>query len=280
MSKSFNARTWLRYAEEDLAVAELLYRYGFHRHALFWIEQASEKILKTFIMTVFPIERIVPVAEKCGLLTEAHKNKLIEDFGRPISFQHFCKKKNLEKLERLFDVYQKVVFHFDCLIALLEYYRGLTVPAEIRDNIREQLESWFQPLKTMAPLIAQTVAPKYRRLDAESVVQSLQELEKYASSARETISNLVQSMLRDRRADELVENTFSFFLQCVAVLRSLELHYYLCRFYPRTRYPEGEEISEDVVRHIPCFLNQLRRSLERVRRLSEWVEAMLSKQTA
>ena len=48
--KDFDALAWLKYAEEDLTAAELLYKHGFHRHALFWAEQASEKILKVFII--------------------------------------------------------------------------------------------------------------------------------------------------------------------------------------------------------------------------------------
>jgi len=281
MSKSFNARTWLRYAEEDLTVAELLFRHGFHRHALFWVEQASEKIIKTFIMTVFPIKRIVAIAEKCVPLKEIFKNrkKLVKEFGQPKSFKHICEEKNLDKLEQLFDIYQKVVFHPDCLIALLEYYRGLFIPAEIRDKIKKQLEMWFQTLKMAAPLIAQTIAPKYKRLNAKNIVQSLQKLEECVNRTREIISNLVQSILQDQKTDEIVENTFSFFSQSVAILHNLVLHRYLCQFYPRTRYPDGgREIFGEVVEFMPQFISLLRRNLERVRKLSEWVETVLNKQ--
>ena len=46
MSKDIDTRAWLKYVEEDLDVAELLLRSRFHRHALFWVEQASEKPLR------------------------------------------------------------------------------------------------------------------------------------------------------------------------------------------------------------------------------------------
>ena len=43
MSKDIDVRAWLKYAEEDLNAAELLLKSGYYRHALFWVEQASEK---------------------------------------------------------------------------------------------------------------------------------------------------------------------------------------------------------------------------------------------
>jgi len=52
MTKDLDAHAWLRYVEKGLGAAELLLGLRFYRHALFWIEQASEKILKVYIMEV------------------------------------------------------------------------------------------------------------------------------------------------------------------------------------------------------------------------------------
>lgn len=119
--KDFDAFAWLKYSEEDLAVAELLYKHGFHRHALFWAEQASEKILKVFIIIPHAKEltsklskaisycRSLGVSSKGIELLEKLYNK-VKEFLDPKTFWHLCEK-HITKVEEFFDIYQKAISH-------------------------------------------------------------------------------------------------------------------------------------------------------------------------
>jgi len=59
MTNIFDTQAWFKYAREDLDVAEILLREGFYRHAVFWVEQSSEKIIKVFIIKSHHIQDIV-----------------------------------------------------------------------------------------------------------------------------------------------------------------------------------------------------------------------------
>ena len=79
MSKNINTNAWLKYAEEDLNVAELLLRSGYYRHALFWVEQASEKTLKVYLIA-YLVKELDDILDRCkdlGMLNRHYDSPVL-----------------------------------------------------------------------------------------------------------------------------------------------------------------------------------------------------------
>lgn len=75
---------WLRYAESDIASAEVLHGAGQHLNALFHLQQAVEKTLKAVIVKTtgnmpLRIHSLHKLVERCGLQLTSEQAQLIED---------------------------------------------------------------------------------------------------------------------------------------------------------------------------------------------------------
>ena len=78
---------WLRYAESDLASAEVLSHGGEYLNALFHLQQAVEKTLKALFIkqnSAMPprIHGLDKLAEKCGLTLSREQRLLLDDLTR------------------------------------------------------------------------------------------------------------------------------------------------------------------------------------------------------
>jgi len=83
-------RPWLRYAESDLASAEILRREGECLNALFHLQQAVEKTLKGLFIkqnSAMPprLHDLDKLAEKCGLALSREQRLLLDDLTRSYS---------------------------------------------------------------------------------------------------------------------------------------------------------------------------------------------------
>jgi HEPN domain-containing protein len=68
-SRSERVRLWFRQAEEDLAVAQLVYREGYFSHVCFLAQQSIEKALKGYLLWAvndYPrVHRLVELVTRC-----------------------------------------------------------------------------------------------------------------------------------------------------------------------------------------------------------------------
>ncbi len=282
MSKNLNALAWLRYAEEDLDAAELLLRSGFHRHALFWAEQASEKILKVYIITphvrelVSKIDNIIDFYESLEIGNENIKrlkemrDKIIE-FSDPKIFGHLCGK-SISKVERFFDIYQKVVLNPYFRKVLMEDSNVLRKMS--RDEYRRVFREVEKLIGNAIKLMQASLATKFEEPGTYRIVRKLQSIEKRTDKVREIILNIVQEVQQKYRDNEVAkeaaldcQSAYLSFLNSITVPHYYELHAYLCQFFEMTRYPNGREIPKDVIENLPQIINLLRENLERVKRL-------------
>ena len=169
-----------------------------------------------------------------------------------------------------------------------EILRGLNdIPKKM------SVEGYRKPFKEAEKLVGEAVSsvqvppiPSCREFNASCIVQILHSIEEREDRVREIILNAARKELEKYRSDELAEEAvkdvcylYTSFSDSLAVAPYLMLHTYLCQFFEATRYPEGE-IPRDVVENLPQIISLLRKNLERVRRLAEWIEITLSKQTA
>ena len=285
MSERSDAGMWLRYAEEDLTVAELLYRYGFYRHALFWTEQASEKILKMFIVEVLRAKELAPKFasiidyymryaesdEDRKMLKKLHKG--ITRLSDPKSYQHICKEKHVNMVMLFFDMLLKAPLlpHMD---KILKEYSDIRKKMSIKryEKVFRETEKLIGEATSS---IQVSTAKRCGELNASFIVQILRSFEEREDKVREAILNIVEKKLQKHRGDEIAEqaikdacHTYTSFSDSMAVPPYFGLHTYLCQFFEVTRYPEGTEIPKDVTENLPQIISLLRKNLERVRRLA------------
>ncbi|RLG74517.1 MAG: hypothetical protein DRO12_06720 [Thermoprotei archaeon] len=278
-----SAETWLRYAEEDLKAAELLFKSGFHRHALFWVEQASEKILKVFIVDVLRAKDLAPKFADVisyymmyAVSDEDRKElerlyKEVTRLSDPKSYQHICKEKHIERVMLFFDMLSKAPM----LPPMKEILRGLSdIPKKIS---KERYRRAFREAEKLVGEAVSSVQvppiPSCREFNASCIVQILHSIEEREDRVREVILNAARKELERHKGDELAEEAvkdvcylYTSFSDSLAVAPYLTLHTYLCQFFEATRYPEGE-IPRDVVESLPQIICLLRKNLERVMRL-------------
>jgi len=277
---SGSADSWLRYAEEDLKAAEWLFKSGFHRHALFWVEQASEKILKVFIIDILGAKKFVSAIDYYMKLAESDEDremlkkmrKRLAKLSDPKSYQHLCKEKHIDMVMLFFDMLSKVP-----LLSRMSEILG-----ELSDiHKKRSKERYEKAFRESEKLIGKAVSsiqvppiPSCREFDASYIVQMLRSFEEYEDKVKEVILGVAQKELQKYRDDEVAEEAvkdachlYTSFLDSLAVPLYLMLHMYLCQFFEATRYPEGE-IPGDIVENIPQIINLLRKNLERVRRLA------------
>jgi len=284
MTKDLDTRAWLRYAEEDLDVAGLLLRSGFYRHALFWVEQASEKILKVYIMEVHRAKeltlKLVNIIDYyMGLEINDENRKMLKElrnevtrFSDPKSYGHICKEREIERIIRFFDMYSKVPLLLPIDEVLKEYS---DIPKKMSMDRYEKVFREVEKLIGKAINSIQTPsAPSCKELDTSCIVQILQSVEEREDRVRDIILNVVQEVLRKYKGDEVAEQAvkdaqyvYTSFLDSLAVIPYFELHTYLCQFFEITRYPGNKEIPKDVIENLPQIINLLRKNLERVKRL-------------
>ena len=285
VSERSDAGMWLRYAEEDLTVAKLLYRYGFYRHALFWTEQASEKILKMFIIEVLRAKELAPKFasiidyymryaesdEDRKMLKKLHKR--ITRLSDPKSYQHICKEEHVNMVMLFFDMLLKAPLlpHMD---KILKEYSDIRKKMSIKryEKVFRETEKLIGEATSS---IQVSTAKRCGELNASFIVQILRSFEEREDKVREAILNIVEKKLQKHRGDEIAEQAikdachiYTSFSDSMAVPPYFGLHTYLCQFFEVTRYPEGREIPKDATKSLPQIISLLRKNLERVRRLA------------
>ena len=282
MSKDLDAHAWLKYAEEDLDVAELLLKSGFHRHALFWVEQASEKTLKVYLIAYYvkELDNILNRCKDLGISDEDIKtleelrNK-VNEFRNPKTFRHICEGKGIKKVNELFYTYLKAISH-----PLIR--RVLIVSSDIRRkmSVNNRYEKVFREVeKQIGEAIKSIQISSVLRCEEHNafyIVQKFQGIEGRAGSVRGAILNIVQEEQRKYKGDKIAEqavldcrHAYLAFLDSITAMLYLELHAYLCQCFEITRYPGGREIPKDVIKNLPQIIVLLRKNLERVKRLVE-----------
>ena len=277
---SGSADSWLRYAEEDLKAAELLFKSGFHRHALFWVEQASEKILKVFIIDILGAKKFVSVIDYYMKLAESDEDremlkKMRERLAKlsdPKSYQHLCKEKDIDMVMLFFDMLLKAPL----LSRMSKILRELS---DIRKKMsKERYKRAFReaekPISKAVSSIQISPIPSCREIDASYIVQMLRSFEEHEDKAKEAILDVAQKEPQKYRRDEVAEEAvkdacrlYTSFLSSLTVPLYLMLHTHLCQFFEATRYPEGK-IPRDIIENMSQIINLLRKNLERVRRLA------------
>jgi len=276
---SGNADSWLRYAEEDLKAAELLFKSGFHRHALFWVEQASEKIFKVFIIDVLGAKNFVSVIDYYMKLAESDEDremlkkmrKKLAKLSDPKSYQHLCKEKDINMVILFFDMLLKAPL----LSRMSKILRELS---DIRKKMsKERYKRAFReaekPISKAVSSIQIPPITSCREIDASYIVQMLRSFEEHEDKVKEAILDVAQKELQKYGGDEVAEEAVKdacrlyTFLSSLTVPLYLMLHMYLCQFFEATRYPEGK-IPRDIIENMPQIINLLRKNLERVRRLA------------
>ena len=279
MSKNINTNAWLKYAEEDLNVAELLLRSGYYRHALFWVEQASEKTLKVYLIA-YLVKELDDILNRCKDLGMSDDDietvKVLRDkvnkFRNPKTFRHICEKKGTKKVNELINIYTRAMFHpliRKVLAVSSDIRRKMSEDSRYEGVFREVERRIGETIKSIQSLI-----PRYEELNAPTIVQILQDIEERAGKLREAILNIAQEMLQEYEGDEIAEeaildcrNAYLAFLDSLTAMTYLELHTYVCPFFEATRYPGGRKIPKDVIVSLPQIINLLRENLDRVRRL-------------
>jgi len=282
MSRDLEAHAWLRYAKEDLDAAELLLKSRFYRHALFWVEQASEKILKVYIIAphvkelISKLDSIIDHCKSPGINNEdieklkKLRNKIIE-FLNPKKFQHICGKK-IKEVENFFDMYREAISHpYVC--------KALRESSDIRKRMSvNRYRKVFREVEKLIGKAVKTIQtqsmPRCEEPDASYIVQLLQNTEERADEVRKIISNIAQETLQKYKGDEIAEQAildcccaYLTFLDEIAVMPYFELHAYICQFFEITRYPGDRGIPKDVIDNMPRIISLLRKNLERVKRL-------------
>jgi len=289
MSERSDAGMWLRYAEEDLTVAELLCRYGFYRHALFWTEQASEKILKMFIIEVLRAKELAPKFasiidyymryaesdEDRKMLKKLHKR--ITRLSDPKSYQHICKEEHVNMIMLFFDMLSKAPL-LPHMNEILKEYRNIREKMSIKryEKVFRETEKLIGGAASSIQVSTAQRCGKFNASFIAQIVQILRSFEEREDKVREAILNIVEKELQKHRGDEIAEQAikdachiYTSFSDSMAVPPYFGLHTYLCQFFEVTRYPEGTEIPKDVTENLPQIISLLRKNLERVRRLAE-----------
>jgi len=264
--RGFNARAWLEYAREDLDAAEILFREGFYRHALFWVEQASEKTLKVYIIGAHSLEDILA---KLKMLDVELYNKL-RKFVDPKIFGHICKEEKRMKLMEFFDRFRHLMQH--------PLARSI-ISSPIKEKI-ESNEKYAKVFRDIERLIGEAVKsvrrsmPTCKEPEVQCVIEKLKTVEERVEEVENVIDKVREEALRryggEEQARQAIEDAchvYACFVENLASVMYVELHMYLCQFFEATRYPGVKGIPNDLIETLPQIVDLLRRNLERVNRI-------------
>jgi len=266
MINTFDTQTWLKYAQEDLDAAEILFREGFYRHAVFWVEQASEKIIKVFIISSHRIQNTV---SKLGEVNE-ELYKIFQRFADPKTFGHICKPEDFGRLVEFYDRYIDILPHI-----------LLRTPSTIGERMKDA--RYKEAFRSIENAIGEAIkslwlgssAPICEELDLRCIIQFIRDVEERAGRAKGIISAVAEEVSQKHQSNEMAKQAvedarhiYTCFVDDLASLTYIMLHEYLCQFFEASRYPGIEDIPKDLIDLLLQIIDLLRKNLERVEEIT------------